>query len=207
MKFLKQKKVLICIGILGIVILSNQIKNSNKNYEIIETNQTITSGNTIEEKEKDKVIVVHVTGEVKKPGIVKVREGDRIEDVIEMAGGLTEQADISCVNLAYVVVDGMKIRIPAIEDEELSKEEIITEDAGKNIIISEKSLNSTNISININTATQTELEGLPGIGASIAGRIVEYRNQKGKFKTIEDIKNVTGIGENKFEQIKDFIKV
>ena len=61
--------------------------------------------------------------------------------------------------------------------------------------------------ININTANETELEQLPGIGASIAGRIIDYRNKNGKFKAIEDIKNVTGIGETKFEKIKDLIKV
>ena len=61
--------------------------------------------------------------------------------------------------------------------------------------------------VNINTATQTELEELPGIGPSIANKIIQYRNTNGKFKTIEDIKNITGIGDSKFEKIKDFIKV
>ena len=71
----------------------------------------------------------------------------------------------------------------------------------------EENTNSKNSIININVATEIELEELPGIGASIASRIVEYRNNKGKFKNIEDIKNVTGIGDNKFEKIKDLIKV
>ena len=71
----------------------------------------------------------------------------------------------------------------------------------------EENTNRKNSIININVATEIELEELPGIGASIASRIVEYRNNKGKFKNIEDIKNVTGIGDNKFEKIKDLIKV
>ena len=75
------------------------------------------------------------------------------------------------------------------------------------IISDEKKEKANTIIVNINTAPQTELEQLPGIGASIATRIIDYRNKNGKFKAIEDIKNVTGIGENKYEKIKDLIKV
>ena len=71
----------------------------------------------------------------------------------------------------------------------------------------EESNNSRGSIVNINTANETELEELPGIGASIAGRIIEYRNKNGKFKSIEDIKNVTGIGDSKFDKIKDLIRV
>lgn len=81
------------------------------------------------------------------------------------------------------------------------------EGSGKGVIISEESSSKSNSLININTANETEFEELPGIGPSIANRIVEYRNNNGKFKKIEDIKNVTGIGNSKYEKIKDFIKV
>ena len=152
------------------------------------------------------MMAVHVTGEVKNPGVVKVKEGSRIEDIIEAAGGLTENADITNVNLAYIVEDGMKIRIPS-SNEENDSEDYITEDSGKGVILSEESNNSSSSIVNINTANEAELEQLPGIGPSISSKIVEYRNKNGKFKNIEDIKNVTGIGDSKFEKIKEYIKV
>ena len=150
-------------------------------------------------------MAVHITGEVKKPGVVKIVEGSRIEDIIQAAGGLTEKADITNVNLAYVVQDGMKIRIPSQDDDE---GEYIFEDNGKGVVLSdEENEKSENTVVNINTATQSELEELPGIGPSIASRIVQYRNQNGKFKDAEDIKNVTGIGDSKFDKIKNLIKI
>ena len=152
------------------------------------------------------MMAVHITGEVKKSGVVKIKEGSRIEDIIEASGGLTENADITNVNLAFVVEDGMKIRIPSV-NEEKTDEDYITEDSGKGVIISDDINSISNSIININTASESELEQLPGIGPSISSRIVEYRNKNGKFKSIEDIKNVTGVGDSKFEKIKDLIKV
>ena len=130
----------------------------------------------------------------------------RIWDVIRAAGGLTDNGDMTDVNLAYVVEDGMKIRIPS-SNEENDSEDYITEDSGKGVILSEESNNSSSSIVNINTANEAELEQLPGIGPSISSKIVEYRNKNGKFKNIEDIKNVTGIGDSKFEKIKGKICV
>ena len=150
--------------------------------------------------------MVHIIGGVAKPGVVKIKEGGRIEDAIEAAGGLTEDSDISNVNLAYVLDDGVKVKIPTIDDESKETEETyISEDSGKNVILQEDE--KAGSIVNINKATQTELETLPGIGPSLAGRIISYREQNGKFKKVEDIKNVAGIGDSKFENIKDFIKV
>ena len=105
-----------------------------------------------------------------------------------------------------MIEDGMKIRIPSSNEEDIEAN-YISVDSGKGVIISEENNNTSNLIVNINTADETELEQLPGIGPSIASKIIEYRNQNGKFKNIEDIKNVTGIGESKYEKIKDFIKV
>ena len=176
--------------------------NSKEENEILVSNKTDEKDTEMEEKE---LIIVHVTGEVKKPGVVKIEQGSRLEDIIKEAGGLTEKADITNVNLAYAVEDGTKIRIPSTDDED--NKDYITQDIGEGIVMQEENTNRKNSIININVATEIELEELPGIGASIASRIVEYRNNKGKFKNIEDIKNVTGIGDNKFEKIKDLIKV
>jgi len=215
-EFLKQRKVVIIIGILVTILVGWKLFDS-KNFEEVNSNEILVSNlkNNEKEKNEDKeedVMAIHVTGEVKNPGVVKVKQGSRIEDIIEAAGGLTENADITNVNLAFEVEDGMKIRIPSNDEDNENEgniiEHYITQDSGKGVIVSEdKSSENLSSVININTANETELEQLPGIGASIAGRIIDYRNKNGKFKAIEDIKNVTGIGETKFEKIKDLIKV
>lgn len=203
--FFKQRKIVIIICILVIILIGWKIYDSS-NFETEEESQIIDS-NTKESKTEDEeeLVIIHVTGEVKKPGVVRVKEGSRVEDIVKAAGGLTENADISNINLAYVVEDGTKIRIPSTDDEKQG--EYITQSIGEGIIMQEESNNSRSSIVNINTANETELEELPGIGASIAEKIIEYRNKNGKFKNIEDIKNVTGIGDSKFEKIKESIRV
>ena len=109
--------------------------------------------------------------------------------------------------MAYQLEDGVKVRIPTIDDKKNKEETYITEDSGDGVIIdNEQSEGNSNSSlVNINKATQSELETLPGIGPSIASKIIDYRESKGKFSKIEDIKNVTGIGDSKFANIKDLI--
>lgn len=205
--FLKQRKVIIItvVVIIGFIFLKLYNNSESFNSEELYTSEKkiISEKNTEEEED---IIVIHITGEVKKPGVVKIKQGSRIEDVISAAGGLTENGDITNVNLAYVVEDGMKIRIPSIGEENID-ESYISVDGGKGVIMSEENSNYSNSIININTASETELEQLPGIGPSISSRIIQYRDTNGKFKNIEDIKNVTGIGNNKYEKIKNFIKV
>ena len=126
-----------------------------------------------------------------------------------MAGGLKEDADLKQINLAYVLEDGMKINIPSKNE---STNENTNEDSNNTeSYITKENLNSSNNTkiskVNINNATQTELETLPGIGPSTALKIINYRKEKGKFNKIEDIKNVNGIGESKFNKIKEFIKI
>ena len=140
-------------------------------------------------------------------------------DAINKAGGTTNKANVSKVNLAYVLKDGMKINIPNDSDlKENSNFEYITMSSGdgKNDNVFESTSSKpiaesngfNNIkTVNINTATQTELETLPGIGPSTALKIINYRNENGKFKSIEDIKNVSGIGDSKFDTLKKYITV
>ena len=211
LEFIKQKKNLIIAITVVIICIVYWIYNKNTSYNEsnLESNILEVASNTDDKDNKDvdeNIIMVHIIGGVAKPGVVKIKEGGRIEDAIEAAGGLTEDSDISNVNLAYVLDDGVKVKIPTIDDNGKETEETyISEDSGKNVILQEDE--TTGSIININKATQTELETLPGIGLSLAGRIISYREQNGKFKKIEDIKNVAGIGDSKFENIKDFIKV
>lgn len=207
-EFLKQRKIIIIIAILVIILLGWKYYDS-KNYEEVNSQEILATNTKKENKnsnEEEDMMAVHITGEVKKSGVVKIKEGSRIEDIIEAAGGLTENADITNVNLAFVVEDGMKIRIPSI-NEEKTDEDYITEDSGKGVIMTDENTSTSSSVININTASESELEQLPGIGPSISSRIIEYRNKNGKFKSIEDIKNVTGVGDSKFEKIKDLIKI
>lgn len=166
--------------------------------------------NTVEEISEEEQIIVHVSGEVLSPGIVKLKEGERIADAIEKAGGATEDADLSQLNLAYILEDGVKLRIPKKGEEntaeyvsEGSGDEILQETATAETVEKEKK----EAVVNINKANQEELMTLPGIGESTAQKIIDYRKENGDFKTIEDIQNVSGIGESKFNQIKARIKV
>ena len=144
-------------------------------------------------------------------GIVKIKEGSRLYEAIEMAGGSNQDADLSKINLAYALSDGQKIYIPKVGEvisEQSEFSEYITSGFGNNGLVEDKNgLANGGEKVNINTANQTELETLPGIGPSTAQKIIDYRSKKGKFETIEDIQNVKGIGDGKFEEIKDNICV
>lgn len=219
---LSKKQLAIIIGIGAIVIFVigyyiYKISMPEENYEqldiVSENKQEQTKENVEKGEEETDLIIIHIAGEVKNPGIVKIKEGARIADVIEKAGGLTQKANIININLAYVIEDGQKITIPSkenIEEEKENQNEYISNENGQGIIEENPKTNTTitkNTLVNINKATSEELQTLRGIGESTATKIIEYRKQNGEFKQIEDIKNVPGIGNSKFEAIKDNIKV
>ena len=206
MDLLKNKKyvyILIgCIVIIISVITCVIIESNDEKKNTLSTDQSFTnlSNNEIEDNKEENEIVVHIAGEVKIPGIIRIKEGSRIIDVIEKAGGYTDQADTEKVNLAYEVKDEQKIVIPNINQKD-DKSKIIDDD--KTYI--KDNGNSSSSKVNINTATQSEFESLTGIGPSMASKILDYREKNGKFKSIEELKNVPGIGSSKFESIKDEI--
>lgn len=203
-KFNKKVLILILIGIILAVLLFYFMKGEEDEYvlDINEIYEAEGEGEKVEES-KINMIKIHIIGEVKNTGIIEIEEGSRIADAIEKAGGITKEADVSKVNLAYVLQDGQKVYIPSIYDEET---ECIEEVAGDNVII-EDEVNGKNVKVNINKATQTELETLPGIGPSTALKIINYREENGKFGSTKEIMNVSGIGEAKYEAIKDYISV
>lgn len=183
-------------------VVYTELENDSNEFEsdIIE-NETNDEKGGLEDKE----IIIHITGAVKKQGIVKTKQGSRISDVIDVAGGINDKADLSKINLAYIVQDGQKIYVPSMDDDEDT--DTIVEDAGVNVIKDGTDSSNKKGKININKASQTELEALTGIGPSTALKIVNYRNSNGNFKTIDDIKNVPGIGGSKFKNIKNDICV
>ena len=209
----KQKKILIAIGVVVTIGIIYFIYNKTGSTQIsqVDDNILISTNSTKEGDEKEsedaEIIIIHITGAVNKPGIVRLREGARIEDAINEADGLTEDADISNVNLAYVLEDGIRIKIPSVLETESLDNEVIMDSSGENIIEESEPISSVNKTININKATETEFQSLPGIGAALATKIVEYREQNGKFSKIEDIKNVSGIGDSKYDKIKDLISI
>ena len=186
--------------------------NSDYNYEelneIGEKTESIFQSSKETEKTK---IVLHITGAVNEEGIVRIEEGARIIDVVEAAGGLKDDAELKNVNLAYIVEDGQKIYIPYKTDIEEQEEEIpfVSIDAGKDVITDTEVNNSngSKLKVNINKASQADLQLLPGIGESTALKIIEHREKNGKFSSIEEIKNVSGIGDAKYENIKEYISI
>ncbi len=183
-----------------ISINKNISRESNSNTEEIKTEEEL--------KDNDNKIIVYVTGAIKNIGVYELEENSRIADLIEKAGGLTEDANITNINLAYILQDGMKVHIPT-NSEDINEIKDNTEIFITNENESKENSKMSNSSskININTATQTELETLPGIGVATALKIIDYRKENGKFNNIEDIKKVNGIGESKYSKIKDKIKV
>lgn len=193
-------------------VMENQ--DDSESSKVTEEKEFEQEENVEKEESADNKIYVYVTGEVINSGVVILNSGSRIIDAINAAGGTTDKADVSKVNLAYVLQDGMKVNIPNSDDlKEQSNFDFVTTGSGDNAednldFIDENKIDGepkTTSLININTASQTELESLPGIGPSIALKIIKYRTENGKFANIEDIKNVSGIGDSKFEEIKDFI--
>ena len=215
-----KKIILILMGISIILIGTIFIlykNNQNKNEEVIDIfKEDIIN----EEKEEDigddiisngNKVVVDIKGMVVNPGVYEVDSFCRVNDVIMLAGGLQDGADTSLINLAKIVEDEMTIIIYSKEEIlEKYKEEIcicecpeITNDACINI--------NTNSElekvVNINSATKEDLMTIPGIGESKAEGIIKYREENGKFSNIEEIKNVSGIGDSLFEEIKKLITV
>lgn len=186
--------------------LTNEVVNSVES-ESENLNEVVDNG---------EMIAVHITGEVKKTGIVYLKKGARIDDAIKEAGGATKNANLDKVNLAYVLSDGQKIYIPNKNDKDAEIKYIIS-DSGENIVVDEGNKgssgnlgNSGNVKgvsekVNINTAGMEELESLKGIGPSLAQRIIEYRESNGGFKKIEELQEVKGIGDSKFSNIKDSV--
>lgn len=148
----------------------------------------------------NETIKVHIAGEINKEGVYEVNNGDRLDDLVKRAGGLTKDANSKKINLAMKLEDQMKIYIPSIYDFEDE-----TSSTNDNLLISDKP--STEIEkININKASKEELMTLPNIGEKRANAIIEYR-ENSPFEKIEDIKNVTGIGEKFYQSLKDLITV
>lgn len=151
-------------------------------------------------------VVVYVSGAVMTPGLVEVPQGSRVGDALAAAGGFAETADPSALNLARVVEDGEQIDVPT-RDERSAQESAATEGQGSGSGASSPASSKTTGLVNINTATQAELESLPGVGPSTAKKIIDDRTANGPFKKKDDLKRVSGIGEKKYASLESNITV
>lgn len=199
--------IILIISIFFIIVYSQKDDKSDiyENFlEIGNIENTVEIGkeqNNVKNQVNTEKIKVYITGEVNNPGVKELEYGARIEDIIILAEGLTEFANISKVNLAYKLEDGQKVYIPNVNEK---IEEYITEENGEGIL---ENSTKTLDKININTADIELFCKLPGVGESLASRIIDYREENGNFKSIEDLKNVAGIGEKKFETLKEYIVI
>lgn len=195
---MKQKKyivIIVSILLIGILLVYTIFQSNQQEESFMQEEEEIYTREKEEEKEEEIEIVVHIVGEVKKQGIVHLKEGSRIIDAVTLAEGFTEKADITQINLAQILQDGEMIVVPCKEE----KKEETTQ--------TEQIAGTKSTKVNINTATVQELQTLDGIGEGLATRIINFRKQNGKFKKVEDLQNVSGIGKSKYEKIKEKICV
>lgn len=164
---------------------------------------------------EDGYIYVQVCGAVNNPGVYRVKNTLRVFEVIDVAGGVTEEADTNVINMARPVLDEMKIYIPArdevsagnYDNADMQRKDV---SAGYDLYSDESEDNDSeeeDALVNINRASMEELMTLPGIGEAKAGAIIEYREENGAFTDISEIMNISGIKQAAFEKIKDLIKV
>lgn len=210
--------LLITSGIsLYVVKFNKTSKEKNKRQEIVLTEKKEVQEKKVE-KENNSIIMVDIKGEVANPGIYTLEGTKRVIDVINMAGGITKNADTSVLNLSKKLKDEMVIIVYSYYEvknfsyiKEVEKKVQTECSKGINNIQSDacieenEATEETSSIISINTATKEELMTLTGIGEKKAEDIIKYREENGEFTSIEDIKNVKGIGDSLFEKIKDYI--
>ena len=207
-------KAIIGLIILVIALALFLVKNQEKDDWIDISNDDPITDEQLEDSDSEdtavieETIVVELAGQVNNPSVYILTKGSRVYQAIELAGGLTEEADTRNTNLAAYLQDEMKIYIPSKEEVEAMEEQTGTK-AGSDYVGGSATKNTSvqsNI-VNINTANSTQLQQLRGVGPATADKIIEYRKEYGQFKSIEDIMNVSGIGEKTFENLKTFITV
>ncbi|MGV3714178.1 ComEA family DNA-binding protein [Pseudolysinimonas sp.] len=135
-------------------------------------------------------IYVHILGEVTRPGLYELRDGDRAVDAVAAAGGFTEAADAGGLNLARFVSDGEQIIVPAVGETSAASPGVASD--GR---------------VNLNTADAAALDTLPGVGPATAAKILAWRERNGRFESVEDLLDVGGIGEAKLEALRDLVTV
>ncbi|CEN82770.1 competence protein ComEA [[Clostridium] sordellii] len=192
-----------------IVSQAEDKKEINKNFEPVQKVEDLNMDNSEKINTVNKKITIFISGEVKSPGVVELYSEDRLMDGVKKCGGVTDEADMNRINLAMKISDEGHYIIPKIgeEIENVKDKGKETVNQTQNLNDNKSEQNKENNKININNASLIELDSLPGVGEVTAQKIIDYREENTKFKSIEEIKNVKGIGENKFNNLKDYISI
>lgn len=206
---LKRKMTMITVAVAfvagGIYFFSQQGEDPADTEDIfsVTAKEAEMEQSVNESAAEPEIIKVDVKGAVKSPGIFTAQAGDRVIDLISSAGSFTEKADKDRINFAQIIEDQMVIYVPEIGEEDKGNLENIQVGTSGDAVTK----GTSGGLVNLNTATQEDLQTLTGIGPSKANAILEYRETVGKFKEIDELKQVTGIGDKTFERLRDSISV
>jgi competence protein ComEA len=202
--FLSASFGLVCVLVLLFIFISgrNTHENDADSFDFSSGSSEVQVSSTKEKASSSEKLYVDIKGAVKKSGMYQVEANMRVNDVIQLAGGMTEQADNKRVNLAQKVVDQMVIYVPSIGEVAEEGGEILANNPETTADNEEKGQK-----ININTADETKLQEINGIGVKKAQEIIHYREANGSFKSVKELKNVSGIGEKTVEKLKDSVTV
>ena len=202
---IKEYKIIIICASLGMVlggffflkpVAQTPAKESNLQTEVT----TVSKDEKEDKNQKEEVveqdlITVDVKGAVKSPGIYDLPVGSRINDAVQKAGGLTDNADSKSINLAQRISDEALVYVP-------TKEEVTSQEAHSNA-----STTKENKKVNLNKASLEELKQVKGLGAKRAQDIIDHRESNGKFKSVDELKKVSGIGAKTIEKLKEYVTV
>lgn len=183
------------------VTTADMDKKKTDDTALPQTEDSANSGtDSVDGQKNTEVLYVYICGEVINPGVYEMNRQERVCTLIQRAGGLTEHADLKAVNQAQFLEDGQMVYIPSTEEAQgLPADVTGTEESSGS--------GQTEGKINLNSASREQLMTLPGIGEGKAGNIISYREEHGKFQSIEDLMKVDGIKEGTYEKLKDRITV
>ena len=202
-----RRMAVICL--LGFVLFFGfSLINGQKNEPEMTSSDKSSSGGVSVDAELpiDGTIFVDIGGAVKSPMLAELPDGSRIDDAIKAAGGLKKEADMTNINRAEFLIDGQKVYIPSYALDEdgniIDNSNASGTDPGASA-----EMGTQGGKVNINTADSEQLQTLNGIGPATAQKIIDYRESSGRFSSVEDIKNVSGIGDKTYDKLKDYITI
>ena len=166
-----------------------------------------TEPSTPAEQSPPAEVVVHVSGAVKQAGVYRLAPASRVADAIEQAGGATENADLDALNLAEPLQDGQKIHVPRKGEVSAPAVASVAPSRSPRSAPQAAATATTQFPINLNTATADQLEAIPGIGPVLAQRIIEYRQTRGRFQSVDELLEVRGIGPKRLESMRPYVVV
>ena len=206
-KIKEYKIIVICTG-LGLLVggffllkptPQTPVKETSLQAEVVAVSKDLVSENEVKKEEpvEQDLITVDVKGAVKAPGIYDLPVGSRVNDAVQKAGGLTEQADSKALNLAQKVSDEALLYVPT------KGEEAVSQQTASGTVSS----TSKEKKVNLNKASLEELKQVKGLGGKRAQDIIDHRESNGKFKSVDELKKVSGIGTKTIEKLKDYVTV